>query len=147
APAIPAAPPSVAHGEREGPDLRRACRARARRRCSQLLTAARGAKWQDSRGSIRLSVPRPGEDTPERRSVLSRRSPAPPRVGCAQFPEGKENGMRRMIGLASMIALGFCLTTARAEEKTPDATLKLSGGSVAAGVGVSWGSGTLTYKG
>src|SRR5690349_10804618 len=34
-----------------------------------------------------------------------------------------------------------------AEEKTPDATLRLSGGSVAAGVGFSWGSGTLTYKG
>src|SRR5262249_54807821 len=27
------------------------------------------------------------------------------------------------------------------------ATLKLSGGSVAAGLGVSWGSGTLTYQG
>jgi hypothetical protein len=34
-----------------------------------------------------------------------------------------------------------------AEEKTPDATLRLSGGSVAAGIGFSWGSGTLTYKG
>ncbi len=56
--------------------------------------------------------------------------------------------MRRMIGLMSIVALGFCLTLARAaEEKTPDATLRLSGGSVAAGVGVSWASGTLTYKG
>jgi len=34
-----------------------------------------------------------------------------------------------------------------AEEKTPDATLKLSAGSVAAGIGFSWGSGTLTLKG
>ncbi len=56
--------------------------------------------------------------------------------------------MRSMIGLMSIVALGFCLTLARAaEEKTPDATLRLSGGSVAAGVGVSWASGTLTYKG
>ena len=29
----------------------------------------------------------------------------------------------------------------------PDATLRLSGGSFAAGIGFSWGSGTLTYKG
>jgi len=57
--------------------------------------------------------------------------------------------MRRMIGLATIAALGLCLTLARAaeEEKAPDATLKLSGGSVAAGVGINWGSGTLTYKG
>ncbi len=55
--------------------------------------------------------------------------------------------MRRMIGLVSIVALGFCLTAAAAEDKTPDGTLKLSGGSVAAGVGVSWGSGMLSYKG
>jgi hypothetical protein len=54
--------------------------------------------------------------------------------------------MRRVIGLVSAVALGLCLTTARAAE-TPDATLRLSGGSVAAGVGVNWGGGTLTYKG
>jgi hypothetical protein len=55
--------------------------------------------------------------------------------------------MRRMIGLATVAALGLCLTVARAEEKTPDATLRLSGGSVAAGVGINWGGGTLTFKG
>jgi hypothetical protein len=37
--------------------------------------------------------------------------------------------------------------TGVAKEEQPDATLKLSGGSVAAGIGFSWGSGTLTYKG
>ena len=36
--------------------------------------------------------------------------------------------------------------TAIAQEK-PDATLVFSGGSVAAGIGYSWGSGTLTYNG
>ena len=36
--------------------------------------------------------------------------------------------------------------TAIAQEK-PDATLVFTGGSVAAGIGYSWGSGTLTYNG
>jgi len=31
--------------------------------------------------------------------------------------------------------------------KKPDATIQLSGGSVAAGVGLSWAKGTLSYKG
>ena len=34
-----------------------------------------------------------------------------------------------------------------AQAKKPDATLKLSEGSVAVGIGYSWGKGTLTYKG
>jgi hypothetical protein len=55
--------------------------------------------------------------------------------------------MRGMIGLVTMAALAACFTLARADEKTPDATIRLSAGSVAAGVGVSWGSGTLSYKG
>ena len=42
--------------------------------------------------------------------------------------------------------LGFVLSTARAEDQ-PDGTLKLSGGSVAVGIGYSWEGGTLTYKG
>ena len=36
--------------------------------------------------------------------------------------------------------------TALAQDK-PDATLVFSGGSVAAGIGYSWGSGTLTFQG
>jgi hypothetical protein len=56
--------------------------------------------------------------------------------------------MRRTIGIATVAALSLCFTLARAaEEKKPDATLRLSGGSVAAGIGVSWGGGTLTYQG
>ncbi len=55
--------------------------------------------------------------------------------------------MRRIIGAVAIIALSVVMNAALAEEKEPDATLKLSGGSVAAGIGVSWGSGTLTYKG
>src|SRR5262245_12149307 len=63
-------------------------------------------------------------------------------------PETKgERAMRRMIGIVSVISLGLCLTAVRAADKTPDGTLRLSAGSVAAGVGVNWGSGTLSYKG
>jgi hypothetical protein len=50
----------------------------------------------------------------------------------------------KKIGLLLLVAVaipGF----ARAE--TPDATVKFSGGSVAVGIGWSWGGGTLTYKG
>jgi hypothetical protein len=54
--------------------------------------------------------------------------------------------MRTRSVLATVAALGFLLTAARAED-TPDATIKLSGGSVAVGIGYSWGGGTLTYKG
>lgn len=36
---------------------------------------------------------------------------------------------------------------ALAEEKKPDATLKLSQGQVAVGIGWNWGGGVLTYKG
>ena len=42
--------------------------------------------------------------------------------------------------------LALYLTSVRAEDK-PDAMLKLSGGSVAAGIGYTWGGGTLRYKG
>ena len=54
--------------------------------------------------------------------------------------------MRTISMWATVAALGFLLTAARAEDK-PDATIKLSGGSVAVGIGYSWGGGTLTYKG
>jgi hypothetical protein len=43
------------------------------------------------------------------------------------------------------VALGSSI--ARAQEETPDGTVKLSTGSVAAGIGFSWGGGVLTYQG
>jgi hypothetical protein len=55
--------------------------------------------------------------------------------------------MRRILGLLTIAALTVGLTAGFAEDKAPDATLKLSGGSIAAGIGLSWGGGTLTYKG
>jgi hypothetical protein len=44
--------------------------------------------------------------------------------------------------LACLVACGFPSQAAE-----PNATLQLTGGVVAAGVGFSWGSGTLTYRG
>jgi len=54
--------------------------------------------------------------------------------------------MRALTAMMAIAAFGLALGVARAAD-APDATIKLSGGSVAAGVGLSWGSGTLTYKG
>jgi hypothetical protein len=45
----------------------------------------------------------------------------------------------------AMALVWSCL--ALAEEKKPDATLKLSEGQVAVGIGWSWGKGVLTYQG
>ena len=55
--------------------------------------------------------------------------------------------MKGITGFVTVVALGFTLATAHAKDTTPSATIKLSGGSVAAGVGVDWGRGTLTYRG
>jgi len=56
--------------------------------------------------------------------------------------------MRRMIvGLVAVGSLYLPVAVASAAEGAPDGTLELKGGSVAAGVGFGWGSGTLTYKG
>ena len=57
--------------------------------------------------------------------------------------------MRRVL-MAAVAVVGLAILTsgyAGGQDKKPDATVQLSGGSVAAGVGFSWGSGTLTYKG
>ncbi len=56
--------------------------------------------------------------------------------------------MRRIVWSMLVVAtIVVLLGLATAGEKQPDATLKLSEGSVAVGIGWSWGSGTLTYKG
>ena len=47
--------------------------------------------------------------------------------------------------LLAMVALLAPL--ASAEDKAPDATIRLSEGTVAAGIGWSWGKGTLHYMG
>ncbi len=58
--------------------------------------------------------------------------------------------MRRIVwsGLAvATIVVLLGLAYAGEAEKKPDATLKMSEGSVAVGIGWSWGKGTLTFKG
>ncbi len=57
--------------------------------------------------------------------------------------------MRR--ALIALVAVGSIVALigglAGAQTKKPDATLELSEGTVAVGIGFSWGKGTLTYKG
>lgn len=60
------------------------------------------------------------------------------------------NSKKRSI-VAVIVALSFILTAAFAvaqQEKMPwDGTVELTSGSVAAGIGFSWGSGVLKFKG
>jgi hypothetical protein len=56
--------------------------------------------------------------------------------------------MRRLVIAIALATLVLPLGVAGAKGKsTADGTLRLSAGSVAAGIGVTWGSGTLTFKG
>ena len=48
---------------------------------------------------------------------------------------------------AILIAGGLAVPASRAQDAPPDGALSLSGGAVAAGIGFTWGSGTLTYQG
>lgn len=55
---------------------------------------------------------------------------------------------RTLCGLGAAMLLMLAVSAARAAEAVaPDATLELKEGSVAAGIGFSWGGGTLTYQG
>src|SRR6185369_9077266 len=55
---------------------------------------------------------------------------------------------RALIGLMAIGSLVSLLVgLALAQAKKPDATLTLTEGSVAVGIGYSWGKGTLTYQG
>jgi hypothetical protein len=52
--------------------------------------------------------------------------------------------------MISLMVIGSLIVLAHltlAQEKKPDATLHLSTGSVAIGIGFTWGSGVLTYQG
>ena len=53
----------------------------------------------------------------------------------------------KKIGLLLLVLGVIARFTQAAKNEKPDATIKLKGGSVAAGIGFSWGSGTLTYQG
>jgi hypothetical protein len=60
----------------------------------------------------------------------------------------EERKMRyKLFRLASVGILMVLIASARSFAAGPDATVKITGKSVAAGVGYSWGSGILTYNG
>ena len=54
-------------------------------------------------------------------------------------------GLQKILGAVAIAS--FLAAPALAEDKAPDATIEFTGGSVAAGIGFSWGSGEVTYKG
>lgn len=54
---------------------------------------------------------------------------------------------RAAVGLAALLACGTIAAQPASAQEAPNATIELSGGSVAAGIGYSWGSGTLDYQG
>src|SRR5258707_6083801 len=57
------------------------------------------------------------------------------------------NNVKKIAILLLVIAAMTGFTQAAKHHSGPDATLRLSGGGFALGIGVNWGSGTLTYKG
>ena len=57
------------------------------------------------------------------------------------------NNVKKIAILSLVIAVTTGFTQAAKHHSGPDATLRLSGGSFALGIGFRWGSGTLTYKG
>jgi hypothetical protein len=55
---------------------------------------------------------------------------------------------RRWIAPVALLAVtALFAPLASADDKAPDATIRLSEGSVAAGIGWNWGKGTLNYMG
>jgi len=57
----------------------------------------------------------------------------------------------KIIQKIGILSVAFCLVAGSAQaagkSMRPDATLQLRSKSVAAGVGISWGKGTLVYNG
>jgi hypothetical protein len=57
------------------------------------------------------------------------------------------NNVKKTVILLFAIGVMTGFTQAATHQSKPDATLRLSGGSFALGIGFRWGSGTLTYNG
>jgi hypothetical protein len=57
------------------------------------------------------------------------------------------NNVKKIVTLLLALGVMTGFTRAATHQSEPDATLRLSGGSFALGIGFSWGKGTLTYKG
>ena len=54
---------------------------------------------------------------------------------------------RSIVAMTAAVLLCLAAVGSAADKKTPDGTVNLSEGSVAAGIGWSWGHGTLNYQG
>src|SRR5262245_44861625 len=54
---------------------------------------------------------------------------------------------RSIVSVAAAALLSLATVAVAADKKAPDATVTLSEGSVAAGIGWSWGHGTLSFQG
>lgn len=57
------------------------------------------------------------------------------------------NNVKKIAVLLTILGVITGFAQARQRESGPDATLRLRMGSFALGIGTSWGSGTLTYRG
>ena len=57
------------------------------------------------------------------------------------------NNVKKIAILLLVVGVMTGFTQGATHQSKPDATLRLSGGSFALGIGFRWGSGTLTYKG
>ncbi len=57
------------------------------------------------------------------------------------------NKIKKIVILLLVVGVMTGFTQGATHESKPDATLRLSTGGFALGIGVSWGSGTLTYRG
>jgi hypothetical protein len=61
--------------------------------------------------------------------------------------ENHMNNVKKIAILLLVVAGMAGFTQAAKHHSGPDATLRLSGGGFALGIGVNWGSGTLNYRG
>jgi hypothetical protein len=69
---------------------------------------------------------------------------------CAAKPTKGDTIMKNIKKIAVLLTILGVMTgfaQARQQQSRPDATLRLRTGSFALGIGTSWGSGTLTYRG
>jgi hypothetical protein len=60
---------------------------------------------------------------------------------------GSNRWSKLTIALLVLVSCGLLEVRLAASQEVPDATIEFSGGSVAAGIGYTWGRGILTYQG
>jgi hypothetical protein len=78
------------------------------------------------------------------RRYISTRQSSTTRASTSQGDLGMNRNFKLAVAIAAFVS---GINLAPAADKIADATLDLSGGTVAAGVGYTWGRGTLHYRG